>query len=139
MYSPEIIDNFLVKQKEYIKNDKCEDKNKNAALILDECLYDNKLWANENIKSIFMNGRHIAISVLLATHSVMNITPLIRSNLDYIFIFQGASDKKKLFELYGGMFPTFEIFTEVLDKCTISYGCMVIKITDWTETIENQV
>jgi len=54
--------------------------------------------------------------------------PQLRSCFDYVFIARepNTNTRKKLFEQYGDMFPSFASFCDVLDETTTDYGCMVI-------------
>jgi hypothetical protein len=51
-----------------------------------------------------------------------------RSNFDYIFLLaeDTISNRKRLYEHYAGMFPTFDIFQQVFSDITENYGIMVI-------------
>ena len=37
-----------------------------------------------------------------------------------------VSNRKRLYEHYAVMFPTFDIFCQVMDNCTENYECLVI-------------
>jgi hypothetical protein len=37
-----------------------------------------------------------------------------------------VSNRKRLYEHYAGMFPTFEIFCQVMNQCTENYEVLVI-------------
>jgi hypothetical protein len=52
----------------------------------------------------------------------------LRSNFDYIFLLAEdfISNRKRLYEEYAGMFPTFDIFQQVFGMLTCGHGCMVI-------------
>jgi hypothetical protein len=145
-FTPELIENFLLRQKDIIAKKNTDpnyyDVDARAFLILDDCLYDAKSWVNDkNIKWIFMNGRHADATMLLTAQYVMGIPPNLRTNVDYIFICKEpkVSNKKKLWEHYCGMFPTFEMFDQVLTACTDDYGCLVIDNSSISSKIEDQV
>lgn len=97
-------------------------------LILDDCLYDNSWTKNTDIRSIFMNGRHYKILFLLTMQYALGIPPNLRTNIDYVFILREnyVSNRKRLYEHYAGMFPTFDMFCQVMDQCTENYECLVI-------------
>ena len=58
----------------------------------------------------------------------LGIPPSLRTNVDYIFILREniVSNRKRLYEQYAGMFPTFESFAQIMDQCTENYECLVI-------------
>ena len=36
------------------------------------------------------------------------------------------ANRKRIYENYAGIFPTFESFCQVMDQCTENYECLVI-------------
>lgn len=74
------------------------------------------------------NGRHYHITFILTMQYSLGITPAMRSNFDYVFLLgeDFITNRKKLFEHYAGMFPTFGVFQQVFAKVTHNYGCMVL-------------
>jgi hypothetical protein len=145
-YSPELINQVLMRQKNICKQCRINPGYKNvdprAFLCLDDCLADAKDWINDkNIRWIFMNGRHAKLTFLLTMQYAMGITPNLRTNVDYIFICKEpkVSNQKRLFEHYAGIFPDFKMFRAVLSQCTKNYGCLVIDNTSISEKFEDQV
>lgn len=145
-YSQELLQKFIHRQKVISKRIKTDPKYKSvdprAFLIFDDCLYDAKNWINDrNIRFIFMNGRHVYITFLLTMQYLLGIPPSLRDNVDFIFIFKETkiSTKRKLYEYYAGMFPTFEMFSKVLDECTKDHGCLVIDNRTQSDKLEDQV
>ena len=112
-----------------------------AFLILDDCLYDNT-WAKDKwMRSVFMNGRHYKLLFLLTMQYALGIPPNLRTNIDYIFILREnyVSNRKRLYEHYAGMFPTFEMFCQVMDQCTENYECLVINNNAKSNKLTDQV
>lgn len=142
-YSPAIINNFIKRQKNLKKKMLNEDKNidNRAFLILDDCLYDNGWTKDKHIREIFMNGRHWGIMFILAMQFALGIPPNLRSNIDYVFILREniVSNRKRLYEHYAGMFPTFEMFCSTMDQCTENYECLVIHNSAKSNKLEDQV
>ena len=147
-YTPDITKKFLDRQIK-INNEKKIEMKKNgttdidsrAFLILDDCLYD-KSWPNDkSIRSFFMNGRHYKIFFLITMQYCMGVPPVLRSNIDYVFIFRNnvMKEREKLYQHYAGMFPTFDIFNTVMDKCTENYECIVIDNKVQSNKLEDQV
>lgn len=145
-FSEELLEKFIHRQKVISKRIKVDPKYRNVDprtfLIFDDCLYDAKKWVNDrNIRFIFMNGRHVHISFLLTMQTILGIPPCLRDNVDFIFIFKEnkLNSKKKLYEHYAGVFPTFEMFSKVLDECTKDHGCLVIDNRTQSDKLEDQV
>jgi hypothetical protein len=112
-----------------------------AFLILDDCMYDKRWINNISIRSIFMNGRHYKIFFLITLQHAMGLPPVLRNNIDYIFIFRNniRREREKIYQHYAGMFPTFEAFEQVMMQTTENYECMVIDNKTQSNKLEDQV
>ena len=112
-----------------------------AFLILDDCLYDNSWTKDKNVRSLFMNGRHYKILFIITMQYALGIPPNLRTNIDYVFILREnyVSNRKRLYEHYAGMFPTFEMFCQVMDQCTENFECLVINNNAKSNKLEDQV
>ena len=129
-FKTEIVHNMLKRQKMMIEkiNSGESGLDPRAFLILDDCLYDNT-WAKDKwMRSVFMNGRHFKLLFLLTMQYALGVPPNLRTNVDYIFILREnyVSNRKRLYEHYAGMFPSFEMFCQVMDQCTENQECLVI-------------
>ena len=110
-------------------------------LILDDCLYDNT-WAKDKfMRSVFMNGRHFKMLFLLTMQYALGIPPNLRTNIDYVFILREnyVSNRKRLYDHYAGMFPSFEMFCQIMDQCTENYECLVINNNAKSNKLTDQV
>ena len=112
-----------------------------AFLILDDCLYDKRWIGDKNIRSIFMNGRHYKIFFLITMQHALGLPPVLRNNIDYIFIFRNniIKEKQKIYDNYAGMFPNFETFNQVMNQTTENFECLVIDNKIQSNKIEDQV
>jgi hypothetical protein len=142
-YSPLIIANFMKRQKKMLKRiDKGEiDLDNRAFLIFDDCLYDDSWKRDKNIRGVFMNGRHYKIFYILTMQYPLGIPPNLRTNIDYVFILREniMSNRKRIYEHYAGMFPSFEMFCSTMDQCTENFECLVIDNNSKGNKIEDQV
>lgn len=88
-----------------------------------------------------MNGRHYKTLFIITMQYALGITPNLRTNIDYVFILREnyVSNRKRLYENYAGMFPSFEIFSQVMDQCTEDYNCLVINNNAKSNKLEDQV
>lgn len=148
-YSPGIVMN-AIKRQLAVKQQRNLDKkahggNSNsdprAFLILDDCLYD-KSWINEeSTRYIFMNGRHIDMVTLITMQYPLGITPNLRTNIDFVFILRenNITNRKRIYDNYAGMFPTFEMFCQFMDQCTENYECLVIANGVQSNKLDDQV
>lgn len=147
-YTPEIVANTLKRQKMVIQKIKADnDKygksviDPRAFLILDDCLYDNSWIRDTNIRSLFMNGRHWKMLFIITMQYALGVPPNLRTNIDYVFILREnfVSNRKRLYEHYAGMFPSYDIFAQVMDACTENYECLVIHNNAKSNKLEDQV
>ena len=93
------------------------------------------------MRSVFMNGRHYKLLFILTMQYALGIPPNLRTNIDYIFILREnyVSNRKRLYEHYAGMFPSFEMFCQVMDQCTEDYECLVINNNAKSNKLTDQV
>jgi hypothetical protein len=112
-----------------------------AFLILDDLMYDTSWLKDRTIRELFMNGRHYKIFFSITMQYALGIPPSLRSNVDFIFILREniIGNRKRLYEHYAGMFPSFEIFCQVMDQCTENFECLVIDNTTKSNKIEDMV
>jgi hypothetical protein len=144
----EIVANAIARQKKVKARKIFEEKkygysniDPQAMLILDDCLYDNSWSYWKEIREIFMNGRHIDMTFIYTAQTATNLLPALRQQLDYVFMFflPGLANRKKLYENYASIFPTFESFNQVYDSCTQNFECLVIDNTIRSNRLEDQI
>jgi len=134
-YKPEIMEKLLRRQDLIIdKNNKRKKEGKSnldtrVLFIMDDCMSAKKQWAEDsNFLSIMNEGRHRHINYILSMQYSLGILPEYRSQFNFIFLLAEdiRMNRKKLYEHYAGMFPSFELFESVFLQMTQNYGCMVI-------------
>jgi hypothetical protein len=147
-YNTAIIENILKRQRTVLKQVKKEIEtykrsniDPRAFVILDDCLYDNT-WARDKLmRLLFMNGRHWKVMLVITMQYPLGIPPTLRTNIDYVFILREnyIANRKRIYENYAGMFPTFESFCQVMDQCTENYECLVIHNNSKSNKLHDQV
>jgi hypothetical protein len=112
-----------------------------AFVILDDCLYDATWTRDKMMRLLFMNGRHWKIMLIITMQYPLGIPPTLRTNIDYVFILREnyIANRKRIYENYAGMFPTFESFCQVMDQCTENYECLVINNNSKSNKLQDQV
>ena len=147
-YEPTIIKKFLERQininkqkGEQLKKYGSSDIDSRAFLILDDCLYDKTWPTDKNIRSIFINGRHYKIFFLITMQYCLGLPPILRANIDYVFIFKNnlIKEREKIYNHYAGIFNDFSTFCTVMDNCTDNYECLVIDNKVQSNKLEDQV
>jgi hypothetical protein len=148
-YDPELIDSIMNRQKRKIREAKNQGlsetgkhQSNNLFIVLDDMLHDASSWKKDKtIKSIFFNGRHFNFLFILTMQYAQGIPPELRSNIDYVFIFNEPSvaNRKRIYDSYGGMVASFDYFCNILDACTQDHECLVIKTSGNTSDLRDQV
>jgi hypothetical protein len=147
-YNTAIIENILKRQRQVLKQIKKEmEQFKRSTIdprtfvILDDCLYDNTWARDKMMRLLFMNGRHWKVMLIITMQYPLGIPPTLRTNIDYVFILREPyiANRKRIYENYAGMFPTFESFSQVMDQCTENYECLVINNNSKSNRLHDQV
>jgi hypothetical protein len=147
-YNTAIIENILKRQRQVLKQIKKELEQFNrstidprAFIILDDCLYDNSWSRDKMMRLLFLNGRHWKLMLVITMQYPLGIPPTLRTNIDYVFILREPyiANRKRIYENYAGMFPTFESFSQVMDQCTENYECLVINNNAKSNKLQDQV
>jgi len=147
-YNSAIIENILKRQRTVLKQIKKEIEqfkkstiDARAFVILDDCLYDNTWSRDKLMRLLFMNGRHWKLMLIITMQYPLGIPPALRTNIDYVFILREPyiANRRRIFDNYAGMFPTFESFCQVMDQCTENYECLVINNNAKSNKLQDQV
>jgi hypothetical protein len=137
-YKSDVIEKVIQKQKEIIKKGITDH---NVFIILDDCMYDKKFLREKIMRQIFYNGRHWNVFFMLTMQYCMDLSPDLRSNIDYVFIFREniLQNREKIWKNFFGIFPTFDMFNQVMNACTENYECIVLDNTIKSNKIEDVV
>lgn len=147
-YNSILIENVLRRQKTVMKQCQSEMEtykkcsiDPRTFVILDDCLYDSSWTKDKLMRSLFMNGRHWKVMLIITMQYPLGIPPNLRTNIDYVFILREnyLSNRKKIWENYASMFPTLESFCTIMDQTTENYECMVISNNAKSNKINDQV
>jgi len=147
-YNTAIIENVLKRQRTVLKQIKKEMESYKrstidgrAFVILDDCLFDGAWTRDKIMRLLFLNGRHWKVMLVITMQYPLGIPPMLRTNVDYVFILREnyIANRKRIYENYAGMFPTFESFCQVMDQCTENYECLVINNNSKSNKLQDQV
>jgi len=147
-YNTAIIENILKRQRTVMKQMKKEVEtykktniDPRTFVILDDCLFDSSWTKDKLMRLLFMNGRHWKILLIITMQYPLGIPPNLRTNIDYVFILREPyiTNRKRIWENYAGMFPTFESFCQVMDQCTENFECLVINNNAKTNKLHDQI
>ena len=146
-YSEDILKRMLVRQKKIMKKKRDapphEAKliNPNVLCVLDDCAFDKTMFKSPTYRYLMMNGRHVASTMVTSAQYAMDVTPDIRSQIDFVFVLREPirANKEKLYKNFFGIFPDFDTFTQVLDSVCENYGCLVLDNSSRSSKIEDCV
>jgi hypothetical protein len=147
-YNTAIIENVLKRQRQVLKQVKKETETYKKSsidprtfVILDDCLYDQGWTKDKMMRLLFMNGRHWKVMLIITMQYPLGIPPNLRTNIDYVFILREPyiANRKRIYENYAGMFPTFESFCQIMDQCTENYECLVINNNSKSNKLQDQI
>jgi hypothetical protein len=147
-YNTMLIENVIRRQKTVLKQIKREmDTYKKCAIdprafvILDDCLWDNTWTRDKLMRALFLNGRHFKVILIITMQFPLGIPPNLRTNIDYTFILRETSinNRKRLWDNYASVFPTFESFCDVMNQCTNNYDCLVVDNTSKSNQLTDQI
>ena len=143
-FKPDHIKNLIARQRQIIAKNKEGNgpaADPRAFLIMDDCLFDPKWSRDSEIRRVIFNGRHYKITYLLTMQYPLGMPPMLRGNVDYVFILREnvPKNRERIYNSYAGIFPTFDIFQQVLLKVTKDYGALVIDNTVTSNNLYDSV
>lgn len=100
-------------RKEHPDGDPTDDPGLQTFVVLDDVIADKvaMMW-NTNINSLFVEGRHLCITVLITSQHVKGVGPLIRGNMDLVVLqpIFAREARQTLADLYGGYMDRNDFF-----------------------------
>jgi len=147
-YNTVIVENIMKRQRSVLKQVHKEMEvykkttiDPRTFVILDDCLYDASWTKDKMMRLLFMNGRHWKVMLVITMQYPLGIPPNLRTNIDYVFILREPyiNNRKRIYENYAGMFPTFESFCQVMDQCTENFECLVINNNSKSNKLTDQI
>lgn len=136
-YDQDALTNFVVRQKgarQYLENPW-------AILIVDDCMDDITVFNKAPQPALFKNGRHWKMLYIVSLQYALDVKPHIRFNIDGVFIFResNVAIRKKLYENYAGIVPSFQLFEKIMDTITGDFTALYIQTNsvsnDWTDCV----
>ena len=136
-YNKDALEKIIERQKKLLAIGKCQP----VFILMDDCMYDKGFMRDVCIRQLFMNGRHWKIFFMMTTQYCMDMTPMIRTNVDYVFALRDnvRQNRENLYKAFFGVFPTYDQFSQVMDACTENYECLVLDNTSKSNRITDCV
>lgn len=126
-FSQEKLERLLSLQRELIRRG----KKRSVLLILDDCLYQKNVLKSTAMRDLFFNGRHLNVGLICACQYLMDISPELRTNIDYLCTMREStiSNRQKLHKFFFGQFARFDEFDKVMSACTQNYSSLIMDST----------
>jgi GTPase SAR1 family protein len=130
--------------KEFIKRQKLAAQhlpNPWSVMILDDCTDDPRVFNTPIQQALYKKGRHWKMMYILSLQYAMDVKPVIRTNVDGIFILREPllKNRRSLYENYASIIPDFTTFCELMDSLTQDYCALYIHGTtttnDWQDCV----
>ncbi len=124
-FNENVIQNIVNAQKKALKAGK---PLKRVVIWLDDCGYDSaKIFKSKVMKSLFYNGRHYCIGVVMSMQFCIDVPTGFRANTDVCITLkeQIQSNRDRLWKQYFGQFETFKSFNLAMNAVTNEYGALV--------------
>lgn len=146
-YKKDIVQNLIKQQKDKLKKclkagiDPNSRPDLGTGLLLDDCGFNKRIMNQEDIRLLFMNGRHWKISFIVSLQYMMGIPPDLRTNIDFVFCLREniVANQKRLYDNFFGCFKKFAQFQEAFNECTNNYECLVLDNTSKSTRVEDCV
>jgi len=126
-FSQDKLERLLALQRETIRRG----KHRSALLILDDCLYQKGVLKSTAMRDLFFNGRHLNVGLVCACQYLMDISPELRTNIDYLCTMRESTitNRQKMHKHFFGQFSKFDQFDKVMSACTQNYSSLVMDAT----------
>jgi len=111
-----------------------------AVVVMDDCMDDVKIFNDSLLIGLFKNSRHWSLLSIFANQYVFDFKPVIRTNLDGVFIFRepNHANREKLWTNFASIIPK-PIFHQIMDEITTDYTCIYINNQEqsntWTDCV----
>lgn len=110
-------------------------------IVLDDVVYQRGILSNDLFRLIYFQGRHINISLIVASQYLMYVPVEHRGNIDFLVLMKETIPKNriKLYDNFFGCFSDKNTFCYVLDQLTQNYEVCIHDNTKNESSPEKQV
>lgn len=129
-YVPAILDAIVERQKAAAGTPEDDAR---AFLVLDDCMYDSCWAQDENLGQLVTGKRSLRVTSVVTMGYPLRLPATIHEQVDYVFLLREGlvGNRKRMYDAYcSDVFPTFDVFCQVMDRCTAeNHECLVIDRT----------
>tara|TARA_Y100000389_G_scaffold59415_1_gene55474 strand:- start:1906 stop:2694 length:789 start_codon:yes stop_codon:yes gene_type:complete len=107
-----------------------------SVMILDDCTDDPRIFNKPLQQALYKKGRHWKMLYILSLQYAMDVKPVIRTNVDGIFILREPllKNRESLYKNYASIIPDFQTFCDLMDQLTNDYCALYIHGATHTNT-----
>jgi hypothetical protein len=139
-WQPDIVRRIIARQKRINRARKRKGLPKKFTfIIVDDCAYDDSFCKDKQLREIFMNGRWLGIFFIFSMQWMLGIPPALRGQVDWVFVMAERIPKHRdrLFDSFCGHIGNRKAFDAVMNKVTDDFGCLVVKNTGSSNSIQD--
>lgn len=140
-FDPTILEQFMLLSleiEEHNRENPARQINNRSVIVLDDVIADKHVRYDDTLATLFYNGRHFGIFLIICSQYVFGLPPGLRSNADLVFVLRQFQNRqrKQLSEDYADMLDNPEEFTDAININTENNGCVVIDISSPSRPIQ---
>ena len=95
-------------------------------VIFDDCIITDAIMSSYVMRNLIINNRQYKITLVITLSTLLQLPPVIRSNLDYLFVGNNnPREKEKIYDSCYGLESKAKLFS-MINKFTVDYTFFVI-------------
>jgi hypothetical protein len=135
-YSPALVQDLLVAD----RRRRLAVGDTRSFLVFGDCMYDHAWVDDDNVRSMFADPSKL---IVVAMSYPLGLPRAVRAGVDYVFMFRDnmPASRKRLFDAWAvDVFPSFDVFSQVMDRCAITdHECLVIDVSGRFDRFQDNV
>lgn len=106
-------------------------RRRSVCILWDDVMFLKNALKGESVRELFYNGRHLDIYFINTCQYMMDVSPDLRLQVDYLFAFwdQIPENRQKIRRYYCGQFRP-DAFEATFRAATTDYKCLVVDNTE---------
>lgn len=127
-YCPHTVRKLMLEQAKLLRIVKDRDLLRPCFIILDDLMYDKRIFRCPYFRQLCLNGRHYNITCIVLAQYLHQCSAELRPQIDFVFmtVQKNKQQQKKILEAFDVGFPTLSSFRKTMLICTENFGTMVL-------------
>lgn len=116
-------------------------KDLRITVVIDDFGFNRQMYCTPLMNEIFMNCRHVQMSIILTLQHAMNIPPALRGQIDILLALREniKSKREVIYKEYFSCFDDFGVFDSVMKQLTNNYKAMVFDSREPDQSSINKI